>query len=93
MEGFITFLFITALVIYLIRLAVPALLRWWIAKKQREFAGQFGTGGQQSGSYSSTRRKAREGEISVQQTVPSKKKVSKDVGDYVEFEEEVEIKE
>lgn len=94
MGAFLTFILVTAIVIYGLRLLLPIILRWWIEKKQREFASQFG-GGQSYGgsSRASSRNSAREGEIKVQQTASKEKKVNSRVGDYVEFEEEVEIKE
>lgn len=63
-------------------------------RKQREFSQRFGEGRQYgAGSGRPDRRAGRkEGEINVQRTAPEDKKVSKTVGEYVEFEE-VEITE
>lgn len=92
MGEFFSFIFISILVIWILGQVGKFFARRWIARKQREFAEQFGgapAGGQGRGS---TRRSRREGEVSVQQTMPVEKKVSKSVGDYVEFEE-VEVTE
>lgn len=89
--GMLEFIFITILVIWLMGVLGRFLLRRWIARKQREFARQFG-GAQYGGRTSGRKNNRREGEVSVQQTAPAEKKVSKAVGDYVEFEE-VEITE
>ena len=64
-------------------------LRWWIAKKQREFQEQFGGGGAAGGTGDRSRRKRRrEGEVTVTRTVrQSEYQVRKGVGDYVEYEE------
>lgn len=92
--------FIVVLSFWLFGLIIRWLLRRWIAKKQREFSERFG-GGQFGGTGSASRsgtgsarrnNNNKEGEISVHQTAPVEKKVSKAVGDYVEFEE-IEITE
>ncbi len=81
------FLVITILTIWLAGLLGRWLLQRWLQKKQREFAGQFGGGGQPRGRSSARRSDRPEGDVSVQQTAPIQKKVNKSVGDYVEFEE------
>lgn len=91
MESFITFIFVSIFVIWLLGLVGRWLLRYWLQKKQRQFAEQFG-GAQQQQTRGNRRQNRREGEVSVQQTVRVEKKVNKEVGDYVEFEE-VEITE
>lgn len=80
---------------WLLGLLGRVLLRAWIVKKQRQFAEQFGPDAQYRQSWTwtaggSRRDPAKEGEIKVRQTTQIEKKVSKAVGDYVEFEE-VEI--
>lgn len=93
MGDFLTFIFITILVIWVLGQLGRIFVRRWLAKKQREFAQQFG--GPQPGGQprnQSRRQSKKEGEVVVQQTAHLEKKVSKSVGDYVEFEE-VEITE
>ena len=82
----------------LIVLVVAALLffRWRIYKVRKQMEEQFGEGfGQQQGGFGSPfaeqSRKEREGEVKVHKTSETpEKRVSKDVGDYVDFEEEKE---
>ncbi len=67
-------------------------LRWFVAKKQREFAegknpGGFFYGTSFGGNNNKTKTK-KEGEINVEQLKkPTEKKVKEKVGDYVDFEE------
>ena len=94
MEKFFEFIIITILVIWALGFFGRLLLRYWLKKKQKEFAQQFG---QAAGGFSQTgarsRKQAkREGEVSVEQTLRVEKKVNKGVGEYVEFEE-VEVTE
>ena len=86
------FLVITILTIWLVGLLGRWLLQRWLQRKQREFAAQFGGGGQPGGRAQGRRNTRPEGDVSVQQTAPIHKKVNRGVGDYVEFEE-VEIAE
>lgn len=86
MEGFLTFILVAVLSFYLIGWLGRMLLRRWVARKQREmaerFAGGAGFGAQQTG------RKARkEGEVTVQAKTATGKKVAKDIGECVEYEE------
>lgn len=96
MGSFLSFILITIFVIWLIGLVGRLLLRAWIVKKQRQFAEQFGPDAQykQNGWTRAAGGSFRgdtpdEGEVRVRQTMPVEKKVSKVVGDYVEFEEEI----
>ena len=66
-------------------------LGYWIRKKQREFA-ESGQAGGFSRTYTWGGRKASrsraEGDVTVQQTQASpRKKINKNVGDYVDYEE------
>lgn len=100
MEGFITFIFITIVGFYALGLIGRLLLKYWVRKKQREFSQQFGqnpnaggfykqyTWGASRASGNDTQQKTKEGEVKIEQTASAKpKKVSKDVGDYVDYEE------
>ena len=91
-------LFFLYIVMGIVLLAVAAILlfRWRIYKVRREMEEQFGGGsgprnfgGQGFGSpFSGELRKGREGEVKVYKTSETpEKRVSGDVGDYVEFEE------
>ena len=75
--------------------------RWRIYKVRKQMEEQFGEGfGQRSGPegfsgfgspFAEQQRKQREGEVKVHKTPGTpEKRVSKDVGDYVDFEEEKE---
>ncbi|MCC8035988.1 MAG: DUF4834 family protein [Rikenellaceae bacterium] len=94
METFISFILISILVIYLAAQLGKWLLRRWIVRKQREFAEQFGRqAGGFGGFYAEGKQQQRrstatgEGEIRIQRTKREVKKVSRQVGDYVDFEE------
>lgn len=80
------------------------LLFRWIERKQREFARQFGENGggytfkqySWGGQGQKARNKERkpEGEVRIENVHPSPKRVNRNVGDYVEYEEiEVEYEE
>lgn len=95
MEGFLTFILLSVLFFYLLgRVGRWALLHW-VRKKQREFENGNGTysrtyawGSGWARDRESGGRSARpEGEVSIRQTHASEKKVNKNIGDYVEYEE------
>lgn len=77
----ITFLFIV-LFGYLLRFLVPFLLKWYVKRMQKRYG--FTDSGRQQ-------RQGREGEVridpSATKAAGKKKKVAKNVGDYVDFEE------
>ena len=94
-------LFFLYFIMGVIVLVVAAILlfRWRVYKMRRRMEEQFGEGfGQQSGPkgfggfgspFAEQPRKEREGEVKVHKTPGTpEKRVSKDVGDYVDFEEE-----
>ena len=94
-------LFILYFLMGLVILVVVLMLafRWRIYKVRKQMEQQFSEGfGQQSGPkgfggfgspFAEQPRKEREGEVKVHKTPGTpEKRVSKDVGDYVDFEEE-----
>lgn len=96
-------LFILYFFMGLILLIVVLMLafRWRIYKVRKQMEEQFGEGfGQRSGPegfsgfgspFAEQQRKQREGEVKVHKTPGTpEKRVSKDVGDYVDFEEKKE---
>lgn len=91
---FLSFILSVALGFYLLGIIGRWLLRSWIRRKQREFAEQFGGRGGYTYDPNGNRDTGREGEVRVQKNGGSAKKVSRDVGEYVEYEEyEAEYKE
>lgn len=74
---------------------VSLLFRWRIRRVQRQMEEQFGAGGFGGAGFGSGRgaraegsRRQQEGEVKVYRTSETpEKRVSEDVGDYVEFEE------
>ena len=93
--AFLTTVFFVLFGLYIFGLVVKVLFRVWIVRKARQFqqggGGNFrtytwGTGGANGGQESRPRRKP-EGAVTVEQAAPRQKRVSKSVGDYVEFEE------
>ena len=95
-------LFILYFLMGLVGLAIVLMLvfRWRIHKVRRQMEEQFGEGfGEQGGfrqrnsgsPFAERERRGREGEVRVHKTAGTpEKRVSKDVGDYVDFEEEKE---
>ncbi|HIW64723.1 MAG TPA: DUF4834 family protein [Candidatus Alistipes intestinipullorum] len=89
---FILYLFMGLLVLILVGLL---LLRWHMNKIRRQMEEQFGAGERpQDGPWRGRNASAgptsgREGEVRVHRTSEApEKRVSKDVGDYIDFEEE-----
>lgn len=85
-------LFVLWFIAGLVVLAAAAMLvfRWRIRAVRRQMEEQFGRGfgPDDSGAPFAERRKSREGEVKVYKTSGTPdKRVSSDVGDYVEFEE------
>lgn len=82
MKFILSFFFFLFLFGYIFRLLAPYLMKWWIRKLQKKFT-------QQNGTYSQQQQRAKkEGQVSVEQSDNLKeKKVDKDVGDYVDYED------
>lgn len=96
MEGFLTFILLSVLIFYLLGMVGRWALLHWVRKKQREFENGNGSTYSRTYSWGSARARDREsggrsarpeGEVSIQQTHASEKKVNKNIGDYVEYEE------
>lgn len=101
METFLSVILFIFVGFWLLGLVGRWTLRWWIAKKQREFQQQFGgDGSSTSGSFGNgsfrgfytdfgakTKRR-KDGEVTVTHTaVRSEYQVNKGAGEYVEYEE------
>lgn len=76
----------------LLVLILVSLFRWRVYKVRKQMEEQFGQGAQNpfGNPFGSARREqtAREGDVKIYKTADTpEKRVSKDVGDYVEFEE------
>lgn len=102
METFLTVILFIFVGFWLIGIIGRWTLRWWIARKQREFQQQFGGDGKSTGGAfgngafrgfyanfgGNGRKKRNEGEVTVTRTTRrSEYQVSKGVGEYVEYEE------
>lgn len=103
METFLTVILFIFVGFWLLGIIGRWTLRWWIARKQREFQQQFGGDGKSTGGafgngafrgfYANFgggggRKKQNEGEVTVTRTTRrSEYQVSKGVGEYVEYEE------
>ncbi len=100
--GFLIFIICTILGFYLLGFIGRIALSYFIKKKQREFQQQFGAKGNYTGQNQSNwnrphngtdkeevkeKAKKQEGKIQVQQSTSTEKKVSQNVGEYVDFEE------
>ncbi len=100
-EAFISFVICAILGFYLLGFIGRIALKFFIRKKTREFQEQFGAKGNYNGqsqsnwnrsanTNSSTQQdeaKEEEGKIHVQQAANTEKRVSRNVGEYVDFEE------
>lgn len=84
--GFWSILFLVLLGLYLFGLTVKVLFRMWIVRTARRFQQRQAGGAFRTSGRASARQKP-EGDVTVQRTAPPQKRVSKSVGDYVDFEE------
>ena len=101
LKGVALFFLYVVMSILILAVALILVFRWRMNKVRRQMEEQFGEGfdqrnfgGQGFGSpFAGESRKGREGEVKVRKTSGApEKRVSKDVGDYVEFEETKEPK-
>lgn len=102
LKGVALFFLYVVMSILILAVALILVFRWRMNKVRRQMEEQFGEGfGDQtqggfrqrnSGSpFADRERRGREGEVRVHRTAGTpEKRVSKDVGDYVDFEEEKE---
>lgn len=102
LKGVALFFLYVVMSILILAVALILVFRWRMNKVRRQMEEQFGEGfGEQtrggfrqrnSGSpFAERERRGREGEVRVHKTAGTpEKRVSKDVGDYVDFEEEKE---
>lgn len=97
LKGIAMFVLYFVLGCLLLVLVLVSLFRWRIYKVRKQMEEQFGQGAGQDpfrGPFAgASRQQAPEGEVKIYRTSETpEKRVSKDVGDYVEFEEEKEEK-
>lgn len=102
LKGIAVFILYFLMGIVVLAIVLMLVFRWRIYKVRKQMEEQFGEGfGEQtrggfrqrnSGSpFAERERRGREGEVRVHKTAGTpEKRVSKDVGDYVDFEEEKE---
>ena len=102
LKGIALFILYFLMGIVVLAIVLMLVFRWRIYKVRKQMEEQFGEGfGEQtrggfrqrnSGSpFAERERRGREGEVRVHKTAGTpEKRVSKDVGDYVDFEEEKE---
>ncbi len=90
LKGIAAFILYGLLGIVVAMAALGLYLRWKIAQAQRRMKEQFGEGFGPQNPYGQRQRRTAsdEGEVKVYKTAETpEKRVSSDVGDYVEFEE------
>ncbi len=87
MEALLTFLFFLIAGFYLMSLLGRVFFSHWIRKKQREFTEGKGDFFRTYTWGRSERPKQTEGDITVSATRQTEKKINKNVGEYVDFEE------
>ncbi|MEG1606652.1 MAG: hypothetical protein RR066_05025 [Mucinivorans sp.] len=93
METFFTVLLIIFVGSWLFGQLLKFLLKVWLLRKQREFSGHMGgnfasgsRGGSAWGGASASKRE--QGEVRVEQKPEQDHTVNKEIGQYVDFEEE-----
>ncbi|MEG2366142.1 MAG: DUF4834 family protein [Alistipes sp.] len=90
LKGIAVFILYFILGLIALSLVAMMLFRWRIAKISKQMNNQFG---QQQDPFARRRAPEQEGEVKVYKTNETpEKRVSKDVGDYVDFEETKEPK-
>lgn len=91
MDGILSFLFFLIVGLYLFGLISRLLLRSWIRSKQKEFEQGGGFYGRTyswgTGNRTREQEKRPEGEVTIQVPNTEEKKVNKNIGDYVDYEE------
>lgn len=94
LKGIAIFILYFILGLFLLAVAGVLFFRWRIRSVQRQMEERFGEGGFDAGGFGSPfagrtpRNNAQEGDVKVRKTAEMPgKRVSKNVGDYVEFEE------
>ena len=91
-KGFAMFVLYFVLGCILLVAVLALVIRWRFNKLRRQVEEQFGRGAPGNpfdGGFDASGRSAREGEVKIYRTAGTpEKRVSKDVGDYVEFEEQ-----
>lgn len=85
MEGFLTFVLVFILIIWLIGRFFPLLLAWWIKRK-------FGKISREQQRYSRQQEpQYKEGDVIVEIEREEKKIVDNNVGEYIDYEETKKI--
>ncbi|WP_320054627.1 DUF4834 family protein [uncultured Acetobacteroides sp.] len=96
MEGFLTFIFFLIIGFYLLGFLVRLALKLYIRRMQKRFGGAgngggaffqnftYGFGGSRQASQDASHR---EGDVTITSTASAEKKIRRDTGDYVDFEE------
>jgi hypothetical protein len=96
MEGFLTFIFFLIIGFYLLGFLIKLALKLYIRRMQKRFGGvgngngaffqnfTYGFGGNRQASQEEDHR---EGDVTITSTANQEKKIKKDTGDYVDFEE------
>lgn len=79
---FLKVLFFIILIIYILRLLSPYIMRWFIRRMEKRITEQFKNMSNQQ------QQKKSKGGIKINPTDKKKKKVDKNIGDYIDFEEE-----
>lgn len=80
MEGFLTFILVFILIVWLIGRFFPLLLAWWIKHKFGKITRDNRYSKQRESSY-------KEGDVIVEVEKKEKKIVDSNVGEYIDYEE------
>jgi hypothetical protein len=89
MEGFLTFLLVFFLIIWLLVRFAPYLLKWWIQKRIKRYGEGFNSNNYYGkGDFNRDNSKGyEEGDVYIKQRPSEEKIVDKEVGEYVDYEE------
>lgn len=90
MEFLLTIIVIFAILNLLLRKIFPLLLAWYVKRKMKRYGGFYGNPGaaQTEMREEAGRSKAQEGKVTVTTLEEHEKVIEKDMGEYVDFEEE-----
>jgi len=95
--GFLTFIFSLLLGLYIFGLVVKLLFRIWITGRMKRFrqggGGSFHTYTWGAGGSNNRSRARSEGAVTVEQSAVQPRRVNRNVGDYVAYEEVGEVAE
>lgn len=86
--GFLSVLLTIIIIFWLLGFIFRVALRAWLFRQQKRFAQNFSNFNSQN--QNANRKSRPEGSVEIQKSAPKTKSVDKQLGEYVEFEEETD---